>query len=410
LERSKSAPITLWLKRPKGLLRNDPFLEVAPRSISRLKDLTVQTTPHHFQDITQHLVHPAPLLEYMLINGGHPDSGFTSTLTAELFDGDLTSLHQLHLFSVDTQLPWRNMRNLTSFSLGHTSGPLNISVGQIMDFLESAPRLLKIKLFFAAPTSGVHAQNRRLVTLAHLKRLTISGSQRPSSFLDHLVIPVGAKVSTVFHSPGPNIDDHLPRSLENLRNFSHFTKILLRYKSSYPQEPLTSIRFTGPSGQVSIASSCPTPDAMSVVPRSLARFDTSKTQCLEIIGSDFTKELILAFLPLKNLRTLIISRSYDTYPFLLAIDPVISPDVCPKLEELIFSTYSEFDMDSMVDVAAMRASKGAPLKLVEIVSYGEPIRAEGVAQLLEHVSRVETRTVIDDGDDYSFDEDSDEER
>lgn len=94
LERSRSAPITLWLKRPTGLLRNDPFLEVAPHIIRRLKYLTVQTTPRHFQDITQHLVHPAPLLEAMLIHGGHLDSGPTSTLTAELFDGDLASLHQ----------------------------------------------------------------------------------------------------------------------------------------------------------------------------------------------------------------------------------------------------------------------------------------------------------------------------
>ena len=413
LERSKSAPISLRLERPAGLFWNDPFPEVAPHIIGRLKCLAVQTTPGHLEDIARHLVHSAPLLEALLINGGHHDSGFTSTLTTELFDGDLASLRQLFLFSVNTQLPWRNMDNLTSFSLGYTSEP-NISVGQIIDFLGSAPRLLRIKLFFAAPASGAHAQNRRSVTLAYLRRLSIFGSQRPSSFLDHLVIPVGAKVSTVFSSPGPNIDDHLPRSLENLRNFSHFTKITLRYKSNYPHEPLASIRFTGPSGQVSVTSSRPTPDTMYVVPQSLARFDTSKTQCLEIIGSDFTTGFYLALLPLKNLRTLIISGSSDTFTFFLAMDPTFSPDgsiVCPKLEELNFSNCDGFDIDSMADIAEARASKGAPLKLVEIVSYGEPVSAEGVAELLKHVSRVETRTVtIDEGDDDSFDEDSDEER
>ena len=411
LERSKSAPISLRLERPAGLFWNDPFLEVAPHIVSRLKNLIVQTAPHHLQGITQHLVHPAPLLEAILINGRHRGARFTPTLTAELFDRDLSSLRQLYLLSVNTPLPWRNMSNLTSFSLGYTS---DVSIGQIIDFLESAPRLIKVELHFAAPTPGAHAQSRRSVTLAHLRRLTISGSQRPSSLLDHFVIPVGANVSTVFSSPGPNIDDHLPTSFENLRNFSHFTKILLLYKPNHPYAPLASIRFIGPSGQVSIASSCPAPDAMFVVPRSLARFDTSKTQCLEIIGSDFTTELHLALLPLKDLRTLIISRSCDTGTFLLAIHPPFSPDgsiVCPKLEELIFSNYDRFDIDGMVEVAEARASEGAPLKLVEIVSCGEPVSAEGVAELLKYVSRVETRTVtIDEGDDDSFDEDSDEER
>ena len=411
LERSKSAPISLCLERLTGLFSNDPFLEVAPRITHRLKYLSVKTTPGHFQDVTQHLVHPAPLLEALTMDASCLYLGPSCTLKADFFDGDLASLRELHLFSVNTQLPWRNMNNLTSFSLAYTARS-TVSVDQILDFLESAPRLLKIKLLSAALAPG--AQDSRLITLTHLRRLTISGSQKPSLLLNHLIIPVGAKVSTVLAYPGPSVDDHLPRSLGNLRNLSHFTKVRLYYKSHRPPTPPSaSIQFTGPNGQVSITSSCPTFNVMSGVPRSLASFDTSRIECLEIIGSDFTTELRQALLPLENLRTLVFSGSCTTVLSLLALDPASSHGlvVCPRLEELILYNCDGFCVDSMAELAAARASRGAPLKLLKIAGIGEPARTE-VTELLKHVLRVEItpweKLTKVDGEDDPSDEDSDE--
>jgi hypothetical protein len=401
LERSRSAPINVWLERRLGLFPNDPFLEIVPHTISRLKYLSVKTTSGHFQDIIRYLFHPAPLLEVLAINGNHLNWLRGPVLPTEIFEGDLSSLRELRLHSVQTIFPWRNMNNLASFSL-YSCGS-TASVEQLLDFFESSPRLTEVKLFFTGPTQGVG--DGRLVGLAHLKRLSVSGIQPPHLLLDHLIVPVGANVSTIFRSPGPCIEDHLPRSLDNLRNFTHFTEIHLLY-----QPELASVRFTGPNGQVCIASSSPGPDAERIVPRSLAPLDTSKTRYLEITNCTLTTELHEVLASLTDLHTLIISRCRDTFAFLLGLMLTFSPNgsvVCPKLEELVFRTSKDFDMEAMAEVAAERASEGAPLKLVKVVSFGEPVPMEGVEKLLEHVSHVET-SVEDEEEEEEEDEDEED--
>lgn len=67
----------------------------------------------------------------------------------------------------------------------------------------------------------------------------------------------------------------------------------------------------------------------------------------------------------------------------------------------------------MVNGAAVRARREAPLKLVKIVSCPGPVSIRLVAELLKHVSRVETG-VWEGGeadyfsDDSDFSEDGDE--
>jgi hypothetical protein len=382
LDRSGSAPINVQLERKLGLSPNDPFLQIAPHAISRLRHLYVRTTPDHFQNIIQHLFHPAPLLKVLTIDATFIDRSRCAALPTDLFHGDLSSLRELRLDSVQTELPWRNMNNLTSFScalpfsLGFT-----ISVGQILDFLENSPRLVRVGLSFAAPSPGV--QGERLVGLAHLRTLFISGSQPPCLLLNHLIVPVGANVSTKFDSPGPFIEDHLLRSLDNLRNFSHFTEIRLCYNPLH-----VSTQFTGPNGQVCIASSSPRSDAEKTVPRSLAKLDISKTRRLEIVEGSLTIELHEALVSMKNLRTLVISRCNDTPGFLLGLHFISSLKcsvICPKLEELVLRPSDFFDKTYTVEIATNGASEGGPLKLVKVVSFGEPVPMQEVARLLERV-------------------------
>ncbi|KAF9650943.1 hypothetical protein BDM02DRAFT_3111242 [Thelephora ganbajun] len=384
LERSKSCPINLWLERKHGLFPNDLFLEIAPHTIGRLKRLSVSTTPDHLEDITKHLTHPAPVLEALTIDGSSNDFEINSAFTPALFGGDLSSLRELHLHSVRTQLPWRGMVNLTSFSLLR----LTITVEQLLDFFESAPRLLEVELL-AAWAFGT--QNGRLVSLAHLRRLHISGSQPPSLMLNHLLIPVGAKVSTESDLPGPQIDDHLPRSLDNLRNLSDFTEICLHF-----EDRSVSMRFTGPNGQVCMTSSSPRPDVTRLALQSLARFDTSKTQRLEIInGGFFAYEFRSILLSLTNLKTLIVSRCKLTTSFFRGIDPGFSlnhPVPCPKLEELIFHKDEPFPIEisaEIAEVAARRASRGAPLKSIRTGNSRKPMTRRQVDELLRFVERTE---------------------
>jgi hypothetical protein len=241
LERSKSSPINLRLDREGDLPLHDPFLQIVPHAIGRLKSLIVNSTPQNLPAITAHLSRHASLLEHLSINGNYQFKPHRSPiLTSMLFDGGLPSLRELRLRFVRTGLPWRNMVNLTSFELHHTK--LNRApIRQLLDFFESTPHLRKVKLLFATPTSG--APNCRLVSLACLKRMSIIGEEPPSLLFNHLIIPVGAELTTEVDS----IEDLLPKSLDNLRNLFNFAKIHLCFRPFY-----SYAQFSGPNGKVRV--------------------------------------------------------------------------------------------------------------------------------------------------------------
>jgi hypothetical protein len=200
LECSKSSPINLVLDRDDSMSPDDPFFRIIPYVIGRLKSLYIRGRPEHLQDITAHLSHPAPLLEGLSICGSYTfPPHHRHVLTSELFNGDLSLLRKLHLESVHTELPWRNMANLTSLMLFLTS-PNETSVGHLLDFLEGAPHLRVIELGLATLTSDT--QNRRLVPLKCLERMYINSRGSVSPLLDHLSIPVGARLRTRVHCPG----------------------------------------------------------------------------------------------------------------------------------------------------------------------------------------------------------------
>ena len=112
------------------------------------------------------------------------------------------------------------MVNLTSFTLKYTSEGDSL-VRHLLDFFEGAPRLRKIKLLSATPTFG--AQIGRLMSLPCLK-MDISGGVGSPLLLDHLLIPVGAKLAMQAAGLGPPLDSYLHKYHGNLGNLSSFTK------------------------------------------------------------------------------------------------------------------------------------------------------------------------------------------
>ena len=398
LERSRSTPVNVSLRRDKGLFPFDPFFQIIPLVIGRLKSLYIQGTRENLEAITAHLTHPVPLLEDLSIYGGpHRTPNRNPVLAPTLFNGDFSSLRELGLQSVHTKLPWRNMVNLTWFSLTDTS---SVPMRQLLDFLESAPHLRKVDLT-EAPISGT--QNGRLVSLACLKRMAIMGG--PSSvLLDHMLIPVGAKLTTQVKLPGVLIEDHLPRSLDNLKNLSGFTKIQLSSCGGYPH-----IKFSGPNGQVKMASDVYHDDETRMLFKSLSKFDTSKIKQLEIDSGDSpsSDHLYRALLPMEDLLILTLSLCVRPRVFIHALDPSMSSPgvlVCPKLEEIVIEHIGSFDIESILGVAAARASRGAKLKLVRIVNRGDYMGVD-VSELKKHVSRVECSREVDDGGFSSDEED-----
>jgi hypothetical protein len=75
--------------------------------------------------------------------------------------------------------------------------------------------------------------------------MEIMGSGSASLLLDHLLIPVGARLMVGVDLPSLLIKDHPPRFLDNLRNLANFTTVTLSGCDSNPY-----MQFSGPNGTV----------------------------------------------------------------------------------------------------------------------------------------------------------------
>ena len=371
LERSKSSPINVELKRNSGLLPDDP-----------LRHRSVQIPDHRWnprilQEITAHLSLPAPLLESLRIDvHSRSPPGTFPEIAATLFSGDLSLLRKLSLRCIRTQLPWRNMVNLTSFALSNTwSG--GSSVRRLLDFFESAPHLLKILLRLATPTFGT--RGGRMVSLAYLKRLDIIGGGSPSLLLDHLLVPVGAKFT--FHGD-PHVTIHLPRSFDCFRGLVTF-RIHLRVREFCP-----SIQFGGLNWELNMVPATPPAITTGKVLESLAQFNPLKVERLTIADGDLAycggSAIHRVLLPMHNLRTLTISRCKNISSF---VDFLKVSGLCCKLEECILDPHcgEEFDIQNVIGLAVSRRTT---LKSIRIVNRDEFSQTH-VSILKEYVPHVE---------------------
>ena len=399
LERSKSSPINLSLYRDDDLSPCDPFFRIDPNAIGRLKSLSVQGTSWNLEDIVAHLSHPSPLLEAMSVDGScESEAGERPALTPTLLNGDLSSLRKLHLEHVYTELPWRSMVNLTTFALLDAQ----VSIRQLLDFFESAPHLREIELQDTFTISG--AQNGRLVSLVCLKRMAIHGGPI-SDLLDHLLIPVGARLTIEVDLPSPLDGGRPPKFLDNLRNLPHFTAV--RIHSAH-------VHFTGPNGEVTMAPTTSPVDATCSSLRHLTHFDTSKAKRLNIDRGDFRPSGAAqrALPPMKNLRTLTLYLCKNPHILIHALNPSMSPlgvVACPRLEKVVIKHRKKFDIEAIIGMAAARASIGAKLKSVRIVSWdGTLCPRLDVLELKKHVLRVECGQEVEgiggDGDSDDGDE------
>ena len=356
LERSKFSPINLSLDG-NYIGYFDPPLELIADATGRLKSLEIDVGPQDLRRISICLSRPTPPLEVLSIRSyGDP------TLSSSLFNGDLSSLRKLRLVHVHTELPWRNMVNLTSLALTHASPPL--SLAQLLDFFESAPHLREVDIPYSTPISGT--QSKRLVPLASLQRMDASG--RPSQLLfEHLLIPVGAHlIMGTDRLPRPTIEGRRPRFIDNLRNLPNFTTI------KFSLEP-ECLQFSGPNGTVAMVSKS-FRDSQRL--ESLGHFDTSKTERLELESYfDMSGDPLYQTLLLMNdLRTFKLNLGASSEILLDALDPSTSSSgavACPRLEDLVIETDWQIDLKPIMRVAAARASGGAKLKLVTFVKPPE---------------------------------------
>ena len=269
------------------------------------------------------------------------------------------------------------MVNLTSFTLSYAwSG--NSSVRHLLDFFESAPRLCKILLRLAVPTFG--AQEGRIVPLACLKRLDIIGGGPPSFLLDHLLIPVGAR----FIARGdPRGTIHLPGSFDCFRELVTF-RIHLHVRDFYP-----SIQFEGFNWEITMVPATPPVTTTCKVLESLAQFDPLKVERLRIAGGDLIlrggSAIYQVFLPMHNLRTLIISRCQNLSSFVKFLK---TSDLCCRLEECILDPRGDGSKFDIRDVIGLAASRKSTLKSIKIANR-DYFAQTHISKLKEYIPHVE---------------------
>ena len=397
LERSKTSPLWVWLDRRDGPFPNDAFLLTVPH-FHRLKSVSLNGFSNDLLQLTKYFRSPAPLLEELDIDvsGDNP-----AAIETTIFGGNLLSLHKLRLHGVLTNLPWRNMMNLTTFNFRQFLGS-DTSATQLLDFFEHAPLLRKIRLWNSVP-HPFNAPAERVVSLPHLKSIRMF-NQPAHSILNHLLVPVGASVTMEFYFAGESpITSHFPRPIDNLANISHITSINLRFDSRI------LMQIKGPSGGLHVAADqmymhYPPPILDSPILRSLNELPISTTERLMIIHYDGSADPKIeessahqTLLLMNSLRTLTLINCTDL-SFILALNPIHNTSnvvACPKLVELVLyiqRQQEESCINKLLEMTKERASRGAKLSTIVVVCPQELIRAENILGLRRYVSCVEHRS------------------
>jgi len=158
IQRSRGAPLEILLDLYDDPHSYDDVSLLTLPLIGRLKALELFGSSQDVLRTTEHFNSPAPLLEKLDIRvvDGRP-----TTVKNTLFDRNLSSLRELNLYGVHTNLPWQNLSNLTTFDFRRVPSS-TISVTQLLDFFERAPLLREIKLEDSPISQKVpHLDNRK---------------------------------------------------------------------------------------------------------------------------------------------------------------------------------------------------------------------------------------------------------
>jgi len=402
IERSKTSPLKICLGESNGdAFSTEEAVLLAVPHFGRLGTLSaLGSSIVDLPVLVEHFSCSVPLLSRLEISFICNEDPI---LSKSLFNGDLSSLRELVLAGVITTLPWRGLSKLTTFNLYRVPED-NILLTQLLDFFESAPHLRHIQLHDSIPTSR-NAPTDRVVSLPHLKDLSIIAQPAHSILLNHLSIPAGASLRLEFTYSGKEspIPSYLPNPPDRLHNISHITAVNLRLASEQ-----RSVRLSGPSGELYVLGRWTRGDdkpykGIESFLRSLRRFDISRTRWLTVTlyslrppsppTTGWTTYRI--FRSMKNLRTLTLSRC-NNLEFILALNPSKNTSKtmpCPRLEEIILYIQrpDQLHVNELLGMVEERASGGVKLLAITIVSTEAFAPTKEVFQLRKHVSRLEYR-------------------
>ena len=402
IQRSRSSSLNSSLQNTDDITYSyDAFSLVIPH-ISQLQSLDIRGDV--LPEILDHFHCPAPLLEKLDICITPTDLEFP-IFDGASFNGELPSLREFSLSGVITDLAWRNMKNLRVFTLSNPElyNVHEITVTQILDFFESAPSLRHVEFENPIPDLS-DAPPGRIVSLPHLKSLSLNKFTSPSILLNHFHIPPGASLMAWDSVRSEEFSplDYLPDKSPNFENLSHIDVVNLYFTPG-----VKFVLLGGPSGILFLA--CYMKDHQTVssatvdhrVLRSIGPPRLPTIRKIEVSKYAHPPQarvegcpVFQALSSLNTLRTLILSDC-NPLPFILALNPEKNSSAlvpCPNLEELVIypslNPRHEYAGD-LVDMSRSRDSKGAKLSSITIVD--DSALEEEVSKLKEHATRVEHR-------------------
>ena len=398
LERSKASPLEILIDEDFAPSPDDALLLTVPH-LGRLKSLALSGSSDYLLSVTKYFDPPAPILEELEIRITHARP---VTIENTLFGRNLPSLRNLYLSGIVTDLPWQNLANLRTFDFRQVPRD-KISVTKLLDFFEHAPLLCEIALKDSLPASS-DAPSERVVSLPYLKLLRILTQTAHLVLLSHLHIPTGALVSLKFKFFGEEfpIPDYFPKSIDNLNNISHVTSVGLNLSFGM------DMRLSGPREGLYVLGTWAgggfTPAILDDrIPRTLNKFPISTAerftlvQCDAPIRPETEESTAYRTLSLMNdLHTLTLV-DYPNLSFIFALNPDLNASntvLCPKLEEIVLYIREMEEgscVESLLEMAKGRDSRGAKLKTIVIVCEREFIPAEKVFGRRRYVPCVEYR-------------------
>ena len=417
LERSNASPLKIRLVgKDRTPFLSDAFLLTVPH-LDRPRNLIVSGSSSNFLQLIKYFTFPAPLLEKLDLDFSRTESPVIRDL---IFYGDFSSLRELRLAGVITDMGRQKLSNLTTFDLCRVPSH-KISVTWLLNLFEHAP-LRKIRLHDAFPRSS-DAPPGRVVSLPHLKSLTIVAQPVHTILLNHMLIPTGASLTQRLNLSGNEspIHTHLPKALKNLNHVSRIASINLSFGLRL------FLGLVGPSGAHHVFGDWDSPSPFPLTPdwrvlQSSTVFHISGVERLAI--DQYTtppptriekSPVYQTLLLMNNLRTVALTESLDL-PFVLALDPGQNPSrtvVCSRLEEIVLCIVDKdgLHVSGLLEMAKRRVSSGAKLSAITVVIPRELVSAKEVLKLREYVSRVEYRLggvipewciIPDDGDNAGY--------
>ena len=406
IKRSKSFPLDIRLKKLNDRsYRDDALLLVVPHT-NRLGSLTVCGSANVIPDLVRRFHRPAPHLRKLKINLTH-DRNHAPAFPTKLFDGDLSSLRELNLAGFATNLPWRNLINLSTLRLSRILGTTDLPfMIYLLDFLGSAPLLSSIEL--SSVPAVLDTLPARIVPIPHLKRLVLYSPSAHSTLLKYISVPTGASLvlDFPFSGGGSPIFDCLPRNFINLRNLSRITSISLLLGPG-----VKYTRFDGPSGRLYLYGTWTDRDHSShttqcQIFRSIGELNMASTQRLAVTrytpspGNMIDKSPVFqALLPMNDLRTLTLLEC-NNRSFIRALNPEKNRPgtvACPNLENLVLyiEELDQLCILELKEMASARAGRYARLPSITIVGLGELLPKGEVFTLREHFPHVEYKVDVE---------------